>query len=926
MLQVNNAIQVLSDLEDIMLRKGEAFRSRAYQRAAHVLMKYGESEIPLTTLQSESGIGETIYTKLCEYQKTGKISALEREKQTPLLVLTNVYGIGPKKAKELIDMGIDSIDALRQHPETLNEKQTIGLQYYEPLQKRIPRQEILRYQSVFQKVLAPHEFEIVGSFRRGAKHSGDIDVILKNAPLKPLMCQLVEENIITEILSLGKHKCLCITKLEKGPYCRVDFLTTTVKEYPFSLLYFTGSKVFNTLMRGRAVSLGYSMNEHGITTKNMTAVSHSFGSEEDIFDFLGIDYREPSRRTDIREYVLNYNYEFNQFKYGGYWDINQASKTTLQNMIACCEDRYHNGYESPLNDHQYDTLREYYQTKYPDEKLNIGADVKKDKIKLPYPMASMDKIKLDTKALGNWMNQYNGPYQLTCKLDGVSALFYNEGSTPKLYTRGNGIEGQDISHLIPYLRLPLTTKCSLRGELIISKDVFQTKYSEQSANARNLVSGWVNRKTASPKLWSDLSFVVYEMVYPQTNPLHQTSLLKKMNVKCVETFQTKGLDNTILSKLLVNMRNNYEYEIDGIIVREDKYVSPSTTNPKNAFAFKMVLEDQMVETTVLGIEWNASKSGYLKPTIQVTPVSIGGVSIQRATGFNGKFIQENGIGPGAVVLLIRSGDVIPHVNKVMHAVEPQMPNVPYHWTTTGVDIVLKDANNDKQVIAKQLLSFFQGMDVEGIGPGTITRFIDKGYDTIDKILAMTQEDIKQLDGFQEKSATKIYNNIHEKIKTVSLAKLLGISTLFGRGFGEKRIQSILDVYPTIFENIESKATLLEKITSISGFSNKTATAFVDNIHRVQGFLDSLHRSYSDSSATTVKQTNTHALSGKKVAFSGVRDKALVDKMSDFGIQIVEQVTKQTYLLIVKDKTDITSKIEKANKFNIPILSIDEFHL
>ena len=116
MLQVNNAIQVLSDLEDIMLRKGEAFRSRAYQRAAHVLMKYGESEIPLTTLQSESGIGETIYTKLCEYQKTGKISALEREKQTPLLVLTNVYGIGPKKAKELIDMGIDSIDALRQHP------------------------------------------------------------------------------------------------------------------------------------------------------------------------------------------------------------------------------------------------------------------------------------------------------------------------------------------------------------------------------------------------------------------------------------------------------------------------------------------------------------------------------------------------------------------------------------------------------------------------------------------------------------------------------------------------------------------------------------------------------------------------------------------------------------------------------------------
>ena len=95
---------------------------------------------------------------------------------------------------------------------------------------------------------------------------------------------------------------------------------------------------------------------------------------------------------------------------------------------------------------------------------------------------------------------------------------------------------------------------------------------------------------------------------------------------------------------------------------------------------------------------------------------------------------------------------------------------------------------------------------------------------------------------------------------------------------------------------------------------------------MQGFLDSLGRSYSESSATTSKQIYTHALSGKKVAFSGVRDKSLVEKMSEFGIHIVEQVTKQTSLLIVKDKNDITSKIEKANKFNIPIVTIDEFHL
>ena len=157
----------------------------------------------------------------------------EREKCSPLLVLTNVYGIGPKKAKELIDKGLNTIDKLRQNVNLLNEKQQIGLQYYEALQQRIPREEIMRYQRIFQNVLSPYEFEIVGSFRRGAQNSGDIDVILKNAPLEPLMRHLVEQNLITEILSLGKHKCLCITKLGDGPYCRVDFLTTQWKNIHF---------------------------------------------------------------------------------------------------------------------------------------------------------------------------------------------------------------------------------------------------------------------------------------------------------------------------------------------------------------------------------------------------------------------------------------------------------------------------------------------------------------------------------------------------------------------------------------------------------------------------------------------------------------------------------------------------------------------
>jgi len=922
MLEISKAIQVLGELEEVMNRKGEAFRSRAYQRASQSLMKHDTKEISLDILKSESGIGNTIYTKLCEYHETGKIAALEREKKTPLFHFTNVYGIGPKKAKELIVMGITTIKQLKERADLLNDKQKIGILYYDDLQKRIPRQEIKQYEDTFKKILSSYEFKIVGSYRRGAETSGDIDVIVKNVILEPLITKLVELNIIVEILSLGKHKCLCICKLNNGPNCRVDFLTTSVEEYPFALLYFTGSKVFNTIMRGRALSLGYTMNEHGITTKEKAKVNHTFHSEEEIFDFLGIEYRGPIDRVDIRNYRLTYTPEYQHFKENGVSVLANYAKQTLQGMLEYCEDLYHNGIPSPLSDDLYDMLREYTTTKYPTIQSSVGAIVKRDKITLPYPMASMDKIKLDTNELNKWKSQYKGEYDLSCKLDGVSALFYNESTEPKLYTRGNGIEGQDISHLIPYLKLPLKTLCTIRGEIIISKQTFDLKYKKESSNARNLVSGWVNRKTASPEKWHDLSFVAYEMVYPKMSPISQKQIMNEMPMECVRSFKTKGLDNSLLSKLLLEIRKSYKYEIDGIIVRQDVYVEPTIKNPKNAFAFKMVLADQMVETKVLGVEWNPSKDGYLKPTIIVETITIGGVTIQRATGFNGKFIQDNGIGPGAIIMIIRSGDVIPHVNKVIKSVSPQMPKVSYEWTSTGVDIVLEHANKDKDVIGKQLLAFFQGMDVDGIGPGTIVRFVNKGYDTIEKILAMSIEDIKELEGFQEKSSKKVYNSIHERISQVPLARLLGKTNIFGRGFGEKRIQYILDKYPRIFaEPLSSNHR--ENIISISGFSDKTADSFVNNIHLVRPFLDTLNRPYIDNTITITEQ---HVLSGKKVAFSGIRDKSLCQELANRGIIVVEQVSKDTSILIVKDKDDITSKVEKAIKYEIPIVLIDDFKL
>ena len=202
------------------------------------------------------------------------------------------------------------------------------------------------------------------------------------------------------------------------------------------------------------------------------------------------------------------------------------------------------------------------------------------------------------------------------------------------------------------------------------------------------------------------------------------------------------LSNDLLSRLLVDWRANYAYEIDGIIVAHNKvYPERKNKNPDHAFAFKMVLSDQVAEAKVVNIEWNPSKDGYLKPRVQIEPVELGGVTITYATGKNASFIEKNKIGIGSIIELVRSGDVIPDIKKiVVPAKEPLMPDVPYVWNDTHVDIMLVDKSADATVREKNILGFFKALEVDGIGVGVIKKLIAAGYDSVPAILRMREAD------------------------------------------------------------------------------------------------------------------------------------------------------------------------------------------
>jgi DNA ligase (NAD+) len=636
------------------------------------------------------------------------------------------------------------------------------------------------------------------------------------------------------------------------------------------------------------------------------------------------------------------------FKKQGISALKQLTEKELIHIIQLADEAYYsedNG-QPLMSDNEYDILIIYTAERFPKSiaikeghtKISVGAE--KNKVTLPYQMWSMDKIKPDTDALAKWMMMYKAVgtgtgtgtgYVLSCKLDGISALYTTEGSTDsgtgKLYTRGNGLVGQDISHLIPFLRLPKTKNITIRGEIIIAKKLFATKYADLFANPRNFVAGVVNKKTEDKDKYKDLSFVAYEVICPVMKPSEQLTFLLGLTVEVVTHSVEKIITNDLLSSYLVKWRADCPYEIDGVICIHDKVYERKAGNPEHAFAFKMVLSDQMAEAKVVDVIWTPSKDGYLKPRVQIEPVILCGVKIEYATGFNAKFIESNKIGVGAVIQLIRSGDVIPHIKQVIQqATITLFPDVDYLWNETRVDIMLVDKTLDKTVLIKNISGFFVGIGVDGLSSGNIKRIIDAGFDSIPKIINMEEADFLKVEGFKERLTDKIKTGIKTRLAETSLEEFMHSSNIFGRGFGTKKFKTILDAYPEVLISKESR---IDKLNSIAGMAQKTSEQFIEKIPEFIQFMSDIgleNKLYSLEVKSASSADSNHPLFGKKYVMSGFRDKPLISALELVGAEQGASVNKNTFVLLVKSQEEgsATTKIIEAKKIGVPVMTVEMF--
>ena len=404
--------------------------------------------------------------------------------------------------------------------------------------------------------------------------------------------------------------------------------------------------------------------------------------------------------------------------------FNTETLKILHEMKLYADHNYYNeGKETGFDDYQYDMLKETLQHRDPNYKVPIGAKIREgeNRVKLPFWLGSMDKFKPeDDSEIKRWLDKNRAnEYIIEDKLDGVSCLVVVKKGRIKLYTRGDGIIGADISYLAPYFdTIPekIDVDISIRGELIMPVDVFNKKYSKEYANPRNMVAGRIGAKKIREGI-SDIKFIAYEIVGEgiMDKPSIQLNYLQQLGFSTVKNEIVHTITTETLIETFLRFKNDNIFEIDGIIIQPDKKYERNTDgNPDYAFAFKMRLKDNIVETEVVDVTWNVSKWGQLKPRIKIKPVKLGGVTITYTTGFNAKYIYDNKIGEGAKIKITRSGDVIPYIVEVVKkAKEPDMPVVTWKWNKSGVDIITDEL--DAIMCIKLLHSFFDKLNVKQLG-------------------------------------------------------------------------------------------------------------------------------------------------------------------------------------------------------------------
>lgn len=599
----------------------------------------------------------------------------------------------------------------------------------------------------------------------------------------------------------------------------------------------------------------------------------------------------------------------------------------LEAEIERANKEYYTGDATTITytDKEYDEMINKLHSLDPKNSMlkKVGHRPQQNRVELPYTMGSLQKAQTEkdiTNKIQNLSKRYN-TFELCIsdKLDGISALYMPKNK--KLYTRGDGKIGQDVSWAVQRIQnLPSSPSNvqAVRGELVISHTSFQQHLSDRGANIRNLVSGTMNSKVPDKEVIKHVKFIAYELLDPSSVPqCEQFERLNKAGFECAPYEKATVKDTTYqtLSQHYQERLNNTIYPIDGIVITVNApYEQSSTSTSPYGFAFKLSQQEQArATTTVKEIQWNPSRMGKLVPTIHIDPVYLGGVQVSSITGHNAQYVISNRIGKGACVEFIRSGDVIPKIEAVKTPSDPEMPNTQYEWR--GPDIYTVQETDEQSV--RQMQHFLNALNVKGIQRKSLQRIVSEGYDTIYDLLSIDEDTLKTL--FGENQGAQMYQTIRGLYEhDHEYAQLMNAAQPFpDGGIGVKIIRTIQKAYPE-----PHKYQLTQRhISSIEGIGTKTAEQFIAGLPQFQEFLERSQLPYY----VPQEESEGGKMQDMKVVITGKRSQELRDFIEARGGTITDSISNTTSVLVNNGQSQTTTKITKARNLDIPVYSQDELY-
>ena len=633
---------------------------------------------------------------------------------------------------------------------------------------------------------------------------------------------------------------------------------------------------------------------------------------------------------------------------------------TLVETLTKASYAYHNGLPLLMTDAAFDTAIDQLRAMDPKHPFlsKVGAPIATgDEVALPIPLPSLNKIK-DAEAITKWTAKCPAPsYHISAKLDGCSALWLPQ--TKKLYTRGDGMRGRDISAFVPYfqgLASPgprvqglAASASAVRGELIMRTD---SKAIPDGKLARNIVAGALNRKVADPALFGEIRFVAYELlgvakqhsitgsadgyelITPIVSPEDGYKLLKAAGYETARSSVVSVIDAALLSQIFDTAESKSPYQMDGIVVapnvsRPAGYKpevrtgsAPASVNPVDRVAWKTRLTAQTARTTVREVEWNVSHLGFLIPRVLFDTVTLAGANISAATGLHGRWIYDNGVGPGAEIEVRRAGDVIPQIIAVhtKGSTGAAMP-VAWKWDTEEAGCIhIKPAGAEAQVASAcvQLTHALGELGAENVGPGIVAKLYAAGFTSLKKIFTASVTDLTKTEGIKEKGAERIYAGLRVKQGEWTELNFLVASCCMPRGVGHSKLAPLLALNP----RVSTWTSDPFKAAKPAGLSEKTIDAIVDAIPAYLAWKAATGLAPATVVPPTVVPT---AVPAKQYVFvfTGVRDKTFEAALQAKGHIIADTVTKKTTHVVYADGATTSTKMIKAKEMGAALLPLSQ---